>query len=119
MYHCPVELALDVIGGKWRAVILAHLKEKSHHYGELRRKVPGISEKMFGQRLRELQDAGLVSRTEVPPYVEYALTEEGRGLGPALQALYDWGLERAARTGAVIAPPDAARADRHPSPHDL
>ncbi|WP_086662089.1 winged helix-turn-helix transcriptional regulator [Lentzea kentuckyensis] len=103
MYHCPVELALDVIGGKWRAVILAHLKEKPHHYGELRRKVPGISEKMFGQRLRELQDAGLVSRTEVPPRVEYSLTDEGRSLGPALQALYDWGLQRAARTGEVIA----------------
>ena len=104
MYHCPVELALDVIGGKWRAVVLAHLKERPHRYGELRRKVAGISEKMFVQRLRELQDAGLVARTEVPPRVEYSLTEEGRSLGPALQALYDWGVLRAARTGAVIAP---------------
>ncbi|GAB2811300.1 winged helix-turn-helix transcriptional regulator [Lentzea nigeriaca] len=103
MYHCPVELALDVIGGKWRAVILAHLKERAHHYGELRRKVPGISEKMFVQRLRELQEAGLVARKEVSPNVEYSLTEEGRTLGPALQALYDWGLLRAARTGVVIA----------------
>lgn len=102
MYHCPVELALDVIGGKWRTVILAHLKERPHHYGELRRKVPGISEKMFVQRLRELQDAGLVSRTEMPPNVQYSLTEEGRSLGPALQALYDWGVGRAARTGASI-----------------
>jgi DNA-binding HxlR family transcriptional regulator len=119
MYHCPVELALDVIGGKWRAVILAHLKEKPHHYGELRRKVPDISEKMLAQRLRELQEAGLVSRTEVPPRVEYSLTDEGRTLGPPLQALYDWGLQRAARTGEVIAPADGARADRHPSPHDL
>jgi DNA-binding HxlR family transcriptional regulator len=104
MYNCPVELALDVIGGKWRTVILAHLKQGPHHYGELRRKVPGISEKMFGQRLRELQEAGLVARVEVPPHVEYSLTEEGRSLGPALQALYDWGLRRAARTGTVIAP---------------
>lgn len=103
MYHCPVELALDVIGGKWRAVILAHLKERPHHYGELRRKVTGISEKMFVQRLRELQDAGLVVRVEVLPHVEYSLTEEGRSLGPALQALYDWGVLRAARTGVVIA----------------
>ncbi|MEV6235435.1 helix-turn-helix domain-containing protein [Lentzea sp. NPDC051838] len=104
MYHCPVELALDVIGGKWRAVLLAHLKERPHFYGELRRKVPGISEKMFGQRLRELQDAGLVARREVPPNVEYSLTEEGRSLGPALQALYDWGVRRASRTGVDIAP---------------
>jgi DNA-binding HxlR family transcriptional regulator len=104
MYHCPVELALDVIGGKWRAVVLAHLKERPH-YGELRRKVTGISEKMFVQRLRELQDAGLVARVEVPPRVEYSLTEEGRSLGPALQALYDWGVARAARTGVVVAQP--------------
>lgn len=104
MYHCPVELTLDVIGGKWRTVILAHLKQGPHHYGELRRKVPGISEKMFVQRLRELQDSGLVSRTEVPPHVEYSLTEEGRSLGPALQALYDWGVERAARTGETVGP---------------
>ncbi len=101
-YDCPVELALDVIGGKWRAVILAHLKERPHHYGELRRKVTGISEKMFGQRLRELQETGLVVRTEVLPHVEYSLTDEGRSRGPALQALYDWGVERAARTGVVI-----------------
>ncbi|WP_112266462.1 winged helix-turn-helix transcriptional regulator [Lentzea terrae] len=104
MYNCPVELALDVIGGKWRAVLLAHLKQRPHHYGELRRKVPGISEKMFVQRLRELQAAGLVARAEVPPHVEYSLTDEGRSLGPALQALYDWGAQRAARTGVVIAP---------------
>ncbi|MCX2947049.1 winged helix-turn-helix transcriptional regulator [Lentzea sp. NEAU-D7] len=102
MYNCPVELALDVIGGKWRAVILAHLKQGPHHYGDLRRKVPGISEKMFVQRLRELQESGLVARAEVPPHVEYSLTDEGRSLGPALQALYDWGVERAARTGASI-----------------
>ncbi|ANZ40349.1 HxlR family transcriptional regulator [Lentzea guizhouensis] len=102
MYHCPVELALDVIGGKWRTVILAHLKQRPHHYGELRRKVPGISEKMFVQRLRELQEAGLVARVEVPPHVEYSLTDEGRSLGPALQALYDWGVSRAARTGVEV-----------------
>ena len=103
MYHCPVELALDGIGGKWRAGVRAHLKERPHHYGELRRKMPDSSEKMFVQRLRELQEAGLVVRVEVPPHVEYSLTEEGRSLGPALQALYDWGVQRAARTGVVIA----------------
>ncbi|WP_222598292.1 winged helix-turn-helix transcriptional regulator [Lentzea tibetensis] len=94
MYHCPVELTMDVIGGKWRTVILAHLKEGTHTYGELRRKMPGISEKMFVQRLNELREAGLVGRTEVPPHVEYALTGEGRSLAPVLQALYDWGLTR-------------------------
>ena len=104
-YHCAVELAIDVVGGKWRAVVLAHLKEGVHRYGELRRRMPDVSEKMLVQRLRELQEAGLVSRHEhdtVPPAVEYRLTEEGRSLAPVLQALYDWGTARAERTGTEI-----------------
>jgi DNA-binding HxlR family transcriptional regulator len=105
-YHCPVELAVDVIGGRWRPVILAHLKEGVHRYGELRRRMPQVSEKMLIQRLRELESDGLVSRHDhgtVPPRVEYRLTEEGVSLTPVLQALYDWGSARAARTGATIA----------------
>jgi DNA-binding HxlR family transcriptional regulator len=104
-YHCPVELAVDVVGGTWRPVILSHLKEGVHRYGELRRLMPGISEKMLVQRLRELVDAGLVSRKALsakPAHVEYRLTEEGRSLAPVLQALYDWGLARAERTGVEI-----------------
>ncbi|MEO3744227.1 helix-turn-helix domain-containing protein [Plantactinospora sp. B5E13] len=104
-YDCPVELAVDVIGGKWRPVILAHLKEGVHRYGELRRRMPGISEKMLTQRLRELEADGLVVRHDHgtnPPHVEYRLTEEGLSLAPVLQALYDWGTGRAARTGTTI-----------------
>lgn len=100
-YHCPVELAVGVIGGRWRPVILAHLKEGVHRYGELRRRMPHVSEKMLVQRLRELEADGLVSRHDhgtVPLRVEYRLTEEGRSLAPVLQALYDWGVARAART---------------------
>lgn len=114
-YHCPVELAVDVIGGKWRPVILAHLKEGVHRYGELRRRMPEVSEKMLVQRLRELAADGLVERHDHgtnPPHVEYRLTEEGRSLGPVLQALYDWGAARAGRTGTPIidpAPPPASR----------
>jgi len=107
-YHCPVELAVDVVGGKWRPVILAHLKEGVHRYGELRRRLPQISEKMLVQRLRELEAAGLVAREDRggnPPHVEYRLTDEGRSLAPVLQALYDWGSARAARTGTAIEPP--------------
>ncbi|WNV87296.1 helix-turn-helix domain-containing protein [Umezawaea sp. Da 62-37] len=104
-YHCPVELAVDVVGGKWRTVILAHLKEGVHRYGELRRRMPDVSEKMLVQRLRELQEAGLVERVEydgTPLKVEYRLTEEGASLGPVLQALYDWGTGRAERTGTAV-----------------
>ncbi|MDG6108017.1 helix-turn-helix transcriptional regulator [Dactylosporangium aurantiacum] len=104
-YHCPVELAVDVIGGRWRPVILAHLKEGVHRYGELRRRMPQISEKMLIQRLRELEADGLVCRESfptVPPRVEYRLTEEGASLAPVLQALYDWGAARAERTGTPV-----------------
>ncbi|WP_406065485.1 winged helix-turn-helix transcriptional regulator [Micromonospora sp. NBC_00860] len=110
-YHCPVELAVDVVGGKWRPVILAHLKEGVHRYGELRRRMPGISEKMLTQRLRELEADGLVLRHDhetTPPHVEYRLTDEGLSLAPVLQALYDWGAARAARTGTTIDEPSAA-----------
>lgn len=107
-YHCAVELAVDVIGGKWRPVILAHLKEGVHRYGELRRRIPDMSEKMLAQRLRELQDDGLVERIDYqakPAHVEYRLTEEGRSLAPVLQALYDWGTARAERVGTPIEAP--------------
>ncbi|GAB3799831.1 winged helix-turn-helix transcriptional regulator [Micromonospora zhanjiangensis] len=106
-YHCPVELAVDIIGGKWRPVILAHLKEGVHRYGELRRRMPGVSEKMLSQRLRELVADGLILRYDhdtTPPHVEYRLTEEGASLAPVLQALYDWGAARAARTGTPVGP---------------
>ena len=98
---------MHVLGGRWRTVLLSHLKEGVHRYGELRRLVPGISEKMLSQRLRQLEADGLVTRRDlgtVPPHVEYELTEEGRSLAPVLQALYDWGVARAARRGAEGGP---------------
>ncbi|WP_236788519.1 helix-turn-helix domain-containing protein [Amycolatopsis sp. GM8] len=110
-YYCPVELTLDVVGGRWKPVILAHLKEGVHRYGELRRRMPGISEKMLTQQLRDLEADGLVTREtfdERPPRVEYRLTGDGAALGPALQALYDWGERRAKATGVEFTPlPDA------------
>ena len=104
-YSCPVELTVDVVGGRWRTVVLSHLKEGVHRYGELRRLIPGISEKMLTQRLRELESDGLLTRHDrgtVPPRVEYHLTDEGLSLTPVLQALYDWGVARAARTGVTF-----------------
>jgi DNA-binding HxlR family transcriptional regulator len=104
-YHCPVELTLDVVGGKWRVLILAHLKQGPLRYGELRRLVPDITEKMLIQRLRELEADGLVlrdAREEPELRTDYSLSDEGRTLAPVLQGLFDWGLARAERTGAVI-----------------
>jgi DNA-binding HxlR family transcriptional regulator len=104
-FSCPVELTMDVIGGRWRTVLLSRLKEGVHRYGELRRLVPGISEKMLSQRLRELEADGLITRRDlgtVPPHVEYDLTDAGRSLAPVLQALYDWGVARAEADGIDV-----------------
>lgn len=94
IYHCPVEVAMEVVGGRWTTVILAHLKESPRRFSELKRLIPDISEKMLTQRLRSLESEKIVARkmlSATPPHVEYSLTEAGRSLGPALQELYDWG----------------------------
>jgi DNA-binding HxlR family transcriptional regulator len=102
-YNCPVEAALDVIGGKWKVLILCWLKEGVHRFGELRRRIPGISERMLTQQLRELEQDGIVHRKvypEVPPKVEYSLTEFGETLRPLMGTLCKWGekhLDRIAR----------------------
>ncbi|HEY1379850.1 MAG TPA: helix-turn-helix domain-containing protein [Gemmataceae bacterium] len=93
-YHCPVEAALDVIGGKWKIVILCRLKQGTHRFGQLRRLIPGVSERMLTQHLRELERDGVVRRrvyAEVPPRVEYSLTPFGLTLRPVLGTLYRWG----------------------------
>ncbi|MFC7619964.1 winged helix-turn-helix transcriptional regulator [Microlunatus sp. GCM10028923] len=110
-YSCAVEVAVDAIAGRWTPVILAHLKEGVHRYGQLRRRIPGLSEKMLTQRLRRLEADGLVERRvheddgEVPAPVSYRLTEEGQSLAPVLQALYDWGARRAAERGIEVPDP--------------
>lgn len=106
-YYCPVEVTVELIGGKWKPVILAHLKEGVRRYGELRRLMAGTSEKMLIQQLRDLEADGLVRRTvfdTVPPQVEYDLTDEGWSLVPVLTALYEWGEKRSARAGIAIEP---------------
>lgn len=95
---CPVELALEVLGGKWRAVILAHLKEGVQRYADLRRRVPRMSEKMLTQRLRELTADGLVARDGAA----YVLTVRGDGARAALQALHDWGNTLVDDLGVVV-----------------
>jgi DNA-binding HxlR family transcriptional regulator len=104
-YSCPVEVTVDVIGGKWAPVILAHLKQQTLRFSELRRLMPRTSEKMLAQRLHELEAAGLILRTTdgaVPPRVDYSLTDEGRSLAPVLQALYDWGASWAEAKSLII-----------------
>jgi DNA-binding HxlR family transcriptional regulator len=93
-YTCGLDAAVDVIGGKWKALILWELHAGVRRFGALRRGVVGVSEKMLIQSLREMEADGLVAREvyrEVPPRVEYSLTELGRSLNEALLPLGDWG----------------------------
>ncbi len=103
-YNCPVEAALDVIGGKWKPLILWWLQQKTYRFSELRREIPGVTEKMLTQQLRELETDGIVHRLvypTVPPKVEYSLTEYGRSLERALQEICEWGRLHMERIGAV------------------
>jgi len=89
-----VESALRVIGGKWKVLIVWHLKDDPRRYGGLRRLIPTITEKMLIRQLRDLEADGIITRTDyqtVPPRVEYSLSEFGRSLLPVLGALCQWG----------------------------
>src|SRR5262249_14442057 len=95
-YHCGIEAALEVLGGKWKAAIVWHLDPSPLRFAQLRRAITGITEKMLIQQLRELVADGLVHREdyrEVPPKVEYSLTDFGRSLRTVLVPLCDWGAQ--------------------------
>lgn len=100
-YVCGIDAALDVVSGKWKGLILWELDEHGvRRFAELRRGLPGVSEKMLTQHLREMEADDLVVRTvyaEVPPRVEYTLTDHGRALNDALAPLGLWGRERIRR----------------------
>ena len=96
--NCPVEAALDLVGGKWKAVILNLLQEETLRFNALHRKLPNTTQRMLTNQLRELESDGLVRRevyAQVPPKVEYSLSDRGQTLAPVLAALRDWGLEHA------------------------
>ncbi len=89
-----VQATLSVLGGKWKILILWHLKDEARRFSELKRLMPEITEKMLIQQLRELEKDEIVNRhvyPEVPPKVEYSFTTYGRSLEPVLHALRDWG----------------------------
>src|SRR5580700_11409598 len=91
---CPTQATIAAIGGRWKIVILWHLYGGKLRFSELRRKMPGISQKMLTEQLRQLEGHGLVTRTvyaEVPPRVEYAVTPLGASLRPVITAIGEWG----------------------------
>jgi len=118
-YICGIDAALDVLNGKWKGLILWELHVHGVlRFSELRRGMPGVSEKMLTQHLREMEEDSLVHRkiyAEVPPRVEYSLTEHGRTLNHALAPLGTWGDERMSREGSeMIDIPDTSTDSRPP-----
>ena len=103
-YNCGLGPALDVIGGKWKALILWEMHNEPRRFGELKRLVTGISEKMLIQQLREMEADGIVHREvyhQVPPKVEYSVTGLGASLNEALMPLCEWGERHAKRIEAA------------------
>ena len=104
-FYCGVELTLEILQGKWKPVILAHLKEGPMRYGQLRSAIPRLSDKMLSERLRDLEEQGLISRFKVGRRgspATYRLTRRGESLRPLLGALDDWGFEVAGEVGAIV-----------------
>lgn len=92
-YRCPVEITMDMLRGKWKCLILWHLHEGTKRYKELERIVPGVSQKMLTQQLKEMEEDRLLIRTvypQVPPKVEYTLTELGHSVFPVLEMMHAW-----------------------------
>ncbi len=103
--YCPVDFAFQRIGGKYKARILWYLRDGVLRYGELKRTVEGITPKMLTQTLKELEADGLITRQlyfEVPPRVEYSLTEAGVELIPFINQMRVWGEKKMAAAGATV-----------------
>jgi len=100
-FACPVAATVDVLGGKWKALVLYHLMTGTKRFNEMRRLIPDVSQRMLTRQLRELESDGIIDRhiyREIPPKVEYSLTELGVTLVPIIVAMRDWGEQFEART---------------------
>ncbi len=107
-FNCPTEFTLQVLGGKWKTVILCYLKMGPFRYAELRKLIPNLSDKVLSQRLRELTEAGLVDRSKSEDGDKsevYALSPRGESLGRLLTELYSWGEINAAEFGVNVGHP--------------
>jgi DNA-binding HxlR family transcriptional regulator len=116
--RCPVEACLELIGGRWKAVILFHLIGGTRRFNELRRLLPKVTQRMLTRQLRELEADQIIVRTvypEVPPKVEYSLSELGKTMEPIIRMLQKWGMDYMRRVKApnpAQPSPEVADADR-------
>jgi DNA-binding HxlR family transcriptional regulator len=102
---CPIEIALDTIGGKWKALILWYLLDDTKRFSELERQIPQISQKVLVQQLRELEEDGLIKRQVyplVPPKVEYSISQYGMSIRPLLMLLLEWGTRHSEASEKVL-----------------
>lgn len=100
---CPVETTLTLIGDKWKVLILRDLLPGTKRFGELRKSIGTVSQKVLTAQLRDMENSGLVNRkvyAEIPPRVEYSLTELGQSLNPILDAMWNWGTDYKAKNEA-------------------
>ncbi len=104
LYHCALDVTMELVGGKWKTIVLWYLRTDKKRFSELRRLIPGITEKMLSMQLRQLEQDGFVRRTvypEVPPRVEYELTAHGRTLLPLLEEIAAWGRMMGKKYGSI------------------
>ena len=104
-YHCAMDITMDYVGGKWKTVVLWYLKDKTLRFGELKKLIPDITEKMLSIQLKNLEEDGLIKReayAEVPLKVEYSHTEFGKTLIPVLNAIAKWGRHLGETEGKLV-----------------
>jgi DNA-binding HxlR family transcriptional regulator len=104
-YHCALDVTMNFIGGKWKTVVLWYLRKDKKRFGELKKLIPDITEKMLSIQLRALEEDGIIKRMiypEVPPRVEYELTKFGKTLVPVLEEIAKWGRDTVQKEGKIV-----------------
>ncbi len=105
LFHCALDLTMHYIGGKWKTIVLWYLRNDKKRFSELKKQIPDITEKMLSLQLKSLEEDGIVKRSvyaEVPPRVEYELTDFGRTLIPVVEAIAQWGRDLGKKEGKLV-----------------
>jgi DNA-binding HxlR family transcriptional regulator len=112
IFHCALDVSMRFIGGKWKTVVLWYLRKEKKRFSELKKLIPDITEKMLSLQLKALEEDGIVSRTvyaEVPPRVEYALTDFGKSMLPMVEEIAKWGRELGMKEGQLMSRSEAMK----------